>query len=284
MATSGRHPSSIGHDPRAHVRAFEHAPRPLVGYAHDYAAGHRTGRHDHPRAQLLHALSGVMRVATDDALFSIPPGMGLWMPADVSHAVDMREPVRMRALFLRADAARAGPAHVAAIAVSPLLRQLILAACAEPLDWDRRGRGPHICALALREIAAARQERLSVPAPRDPRLARAVAPLLANPGDPQDLEALADRAGASVRTLMRLFRAETGLSFRAWRQWLRMTEGRARLAAGQPPAHVAAALGYASGPAFGAAFRVAFGTTPGRAARPSQPDATSAAASRLNPV
>ncbi|HEY4041833.1 MAG TPA: helix-turn-helix transcriptional regulator, partial [Rhodopila sp.] len=69
-------------------------------------------------------------------------------------------------------------------------------------------------------------------------------------------------AGASVRTLARLFRAETGMSFQQWRRQLRMTEALARLAQGVPAARVAAGVGYASVPAFGAAFRETFGATP----------------------
>jgi hypothetical protein len=51
--------------------------------------------------------------------------------------------VAMRALFVRRDAAEAagGPPAAAVLAVSPLLRELILAACSEPLEWDPAGRG-----------------------------------------------------------------------------------------------------------------------------------------------
>jgi hypothetical protein len=67
---------------RARLVPFEQAPRPLVGYASDYDdADNDTGWHSHPRAQLLHATSGIMRVATHSALFIVPPGTGLWVPA-----------------------------------------------------------------------------------------------------------------------------------------------------------------------------------------------------------
>jgi AraC-like DNA-binding protein len=90
--------------------------------------------------------------------------------------------------------------------------------------------------------------------------------LIADPADPRDLDGYAATAGASVRTLARLFRAETGMSFQQWRRQLRMTEALARIARGIPPARVAAAVGYASIPAFGAAFRETFGITPATAA------------------
>jgi AraC-like DNA-binding protein len=247
------------------LRPFEEAPRPLVGYAYDYWAPHDTGLHEHPRAQLLHATSGVMRVATQSALFIVPPGTGLWMPARTSHVTRMPTGLTMRALFLREDAARAGPDTVTVVAISPLLRELILAACEQSVMWDEAGPVRHVVALALHEISYAATRPISVPACRDARLRRVTDTLLANPADARGLEAFAEIAGASTRTLARLFRRETGMSFQAWRRQLRLTEALASLAQGTTPARAAAAVGYGSGPAFGAAFRATFGTTPGRA-------------------
>jgi len=252
---------------RTRLRPFEQAPRPLVGYAIDYHEGNDTGWHLHPRAQLLHALDGVLRVQTEDARFIVPPGAGLWVPARTLHVTRMPAGLRMRALFLRADAARAGPDRPTVVAVSPLLRELILAACEEPIAWDERGRAKHIAVLALHEIRRATAQPMQVPSCRDPRLLRVTEALGANPADPRGLGDFAAAVGASERTLARLFRRETGMSFVQWRRQLRLTEGLARLAQGETPPRAAAAVGYASGPAFGAAYRAAFGTTPGRTRR-----------------
>jgi len=259
MAMLGQALSPTG---QARLRPFERAPRPLVGYSTDYPDGHGTGRHSHPRAQLLFAIAGVMRIATDRALFVIPAGTGLWVPADVQHEVRMDGAVAMRSLFLRADAAAAGPVDATVIAVSPLLRELILTVCNEPVVWDARGPIRLVASLALHEIGRAAARPLSLPACHDPRLRRVADALVANPADPRDLDAHAEAAGASVRTLTRLFRSETGMSFQQWRRQLRMIEALALLGRGEPPARVAAAVGFASVPAFGAAFRETFGTTP----------------------
>ncbi len=258
-----RHPHDI-----ARLLPFEQAPRPMVGYAHDYPADHHTGWHTHPRAQLLHATHGILRVATHSALFIIPPGTGLWVPAHTEHVTRMPTGLAMRGLFLREDAARAGPDAVTVVAISPLLRELILAACEQPVMWDEDGPVRHVVALALHEIGRAATRPISVPACRDPRLRRVTETLLAEPADPRGLEAFAEMAGASSRTLARLFRRDTGMSFQAWRRQLRLTEGLAALAQGEAPARVAAAVGYSSGPAFGAAFRAVFGKTPGRSRQP----------------
>jgi AraC-like DNA-binding protein len=248
----------------ARLQPFEQAPRPLVGYAHDYPADHHTGWHQHPRAQLLHATAGVLRVATRSALFIVPPGTGLWVPANTEHTTRMPNGLAMRGLFLREDAARAGPDAVTVVAITPLLRELILAACEQPVMWDEEGPVRHVVALALHEISHAATRPISVPACRDPRLQRVADALLADPADPRGLEAFAEMAGASARTLARLFRRDTGMSFQAWRRQLRLTEGLAALAQGEAPARVAASVGYSSSPAFGAAFRSTFGTTPSR--------------------
>ncbi len=260
---SGQVLSQSGH---TRLRPFERAPRPMAGYAFDYKSGHWTGLHRHPRAQLLFATAGVMRVTTETALFTVPPGTGLWVPADTMHAVRMDGDVCMRALFLRADAAASGPAESTVIAVSPLLRELILTVCGEPVVWDARGPIRLVAALVLHEIRRAGTRPLSLPACRDPRLVRVAEVLIANPADGRDLAAHAQAAGASVRTLTRLFRMETGMTFEQWRRQLRMTEALARIAQGESLARAGAAVGYSSAPAFGAAFRKTFGSTPSRMA------------------
>ena len=267
---SGRSLSDTGQEPvRSPSIPQDRVDRPLAAFAQDYPDSHDTGWHAHARAQLLYATSGVMRIATAAAGFVVPTGRALWVPAGLPHAVSMKGGVAMRALFVRRDAATAasggGPAATTVLAVTPLLRELILAACAEPLEWDEAGRGGHLAALILDEIARAQPLPLGVPAPRDPRLLRLAAALQAEPARPLSLEGWAAECGASPRTLTRLFRRETGMGFGRWRQMLRLSEAAALLAQGVPAARAAALVGYASVPAFGSAFRAAFGQTPGAA-------------------
>ena len=245
--------------------------RPLAGFRRDYPDGGRTPRHAHRRVQLLYASRGVMRVVTDAAGFVVPAGRALWLPAGLPHAVATQGVVAMRSLFLREDAACSGPPGVAVLAVSPLLRELILAACEEPPEWDPEGRAGHLAALILDEIRRAPTLPLGVPQPRDPRLLRLAEALREQPDSALTLEGWAAEVGASARTLSRLFRAETGMSFGAWRQHWRLAEAAALLAQGVPPARVAALVGYASAPAFGAAYRTAFGVTPGQARQEAGP-------------
>lgn len=60
------------------------------------------------------------------------------------------------------------------------------------------------------------------------------------------LDAWADQAGVSRRTLTRGFRRETGLSFGQWRARARIVRALALAADGRAARHVAASVGYRS--------------------------------------
>lgn len=254
--------SPIGHP---EIPTFETAERPIVGFSCDYPSGMSSGFHRHGKAQLLYAISGVMRVETVDASFAIPPTTALFLPTDTHHSVTMDGPVAMRELFLREDAAAPVGTEPKVIAVSGLLREVIIATCLEPVEWEPHGRVHHLAALALDEIARSTALPLRLPLPRDTRLRRMVTALRQHPDDQRTLEEWSELANASSRTLARKFRAETGLSFRQWRQQTRLTEALSALTMGTSPSKAAVIAGFRSVPAFGAAFRALFGLTPGQA-------------------
>src|SRR5581483_11304512 len=100
--------------------------------------------------------------------------------------------------------------------------------------------------------------------PADERARKAVDWMRQHPENADSLERLAKRAATSVRTLERLFQAETGITIGKWRQQLRLLHALRLLAAGQAVTSIALAIGYDSPSAFIAAFRKQFGTTPAR--------------------
>jgi AraC-like DNA-binding protein len=88
--------------------------------------------------------------------------------------------------------------------------------------------------------------------------------VLDDPTGLHDIDTLAREVGTSARTLSRLFSAETQLSFKSWCQRARIAAAIQRLStdAGVSVKQLATQLGYASVPAFSAAFRQVTGRTP----------------------
>jgi AraC-like DNA-binding protein len=179
----------------------------------------------------------------------------------------MRGELAMRTIYIDPDACRGLPQSPTLVEIGGLMRELILAALEEPLAYDESGRGGMIAKLILAELSRMQERQISVPMPRDPRAARVARALLEHPDANGDLDEWAERAGASRRTLARLFRSETGFSFNEWRSRLRAVDGLARLSSGEPVGSVASAVGYASPSAFSAMVRRNFGEPPRRMVR-----------------
>ena len=243
------------------------APRPIAAMAKTFPDGDRIPLHLHKRGQLIHAISGTMKVETADAAWIVPPALALWMPPAFPHGMVMRGELAMRTIYIDPDACHDLPQSPTLVEIGGLMRELILAALEEPLAYDESGRGGMIAALILAELKRMQERKLDLPMPRDPRAARVARALLEHPDADGGLDEWAARAGASRRTLARLFRSETGFSFNEWRSRLRAMDGLARLSSGEPVGSVAAAVGYASPSAFSAMVRRSFGESPRRMVR-----------------
>jgi AraC-like DNA-binding protein len=232
-----------------------------------YAATHPRDLGIPPRSypawdQLAYASRGVMSVSTSQGTWVVPPHRAVWIPAGVVHSVQMSGRVAVRTLFIRPRMSRGRmPRACRALNVPALLRELVLQASRRStlrrdVRSDRR-----LAQVIVDQLEAIPAEPLQLPMPSDPR-ARAAAELLRTAG--LDRGSLPRAAGASLRTLERLFQKETQMTLGRWRQRLRLVESLQRLAEGQSVTRVALDVGYQSPSAFISAFRRLLGTTPGR--------------------
>jgi AraC-like DNA-binding protein len=243
---------------------YQDVPRPIAVMVKDYAPGTVVPWHTHKRAQLAFAKSGVMVMATREGDWVVPPHRALWLPAGTEHSLRASTALAMRTLYIDMAAAPAMPDAVRVIDVSPLLRELILAAAALPVLWDESARTQRVMALILDEIRVLPDLPLGLPRPGDPRLARLCDAILAAPGEDWTLAGAAGRVGASGRTLARLAQRELGMSFAAWLRRARLLAALERLARGDSVTAVTLDSGYDSPSAFAQMFRRHIGAPPSR--------------------
>jgi AraC-like DNA-binding protein/quercetin dioxygenase-like cupin family protein len=243
-------------------RDYQLLPRPVAAMSKQYAAGAHTPMHSHVRAQLLYATEGVMRVSTAHGVWILPPRRALLVPVGVEHELHTLNDLSMRTLYIEAQAAAVFGPDCKVLEVSTLLRELILALLTEPLEYELGGRGDWLANLILSELAAAATVPISIPWPRDRRLLAVCTAIMAAPGSRRSIEEWACDAGASARTLIRLFPRETGMHYRQWLQQVHLADAFCRLNRGESVGAIASALGYASPSAFSAMFRRILGRTP----------------------
>lgn len=257
------HPDNLAH-PDLGLPEKEDYPAAVVAYAGRIEKGTSYDAHSHRRAQLFHIVSGSVRVETERGTFVVPPERAVWIPPNVVHAVTYLQDCSQRFLFFKPQAVRHLPDEPAVIRLTPLLRELILAFMGYARDEQAAGAAARIADVVLDQLATVPAAPLHLPMPRSARLRRAVSGLADDPARAEGLAEVADRAALSTRSFERHFRAETGLSFRAWCRQARLMKAVEMLSLGAPVGEIADRLGYEGPSAFVAGFRQAFGVTPGR--------------------
>jgi AraC-like DNA-binding protein/mannose-6-phosphate isomerase-like protein (cupin superfamily) len=231
--------------------------------AYEYPRGFRVHEHSHGSDQLIYAISGVMEVSADQSVWLIPPHFAIWIPARTTHTIKMPGAVSMRTLYMRCGLAAGLPPTCTVFHVTPLLRELIVETVRLK---ELRIRDRLHCALRdllVSQLETASPMPTSVTRPKDPR-ARAIADtVIGNPAERQSLAAMCASAGASVRTIQRVFRREVGSDFESWRRQVRLVKAVELLVSGRSVKEASFALGYRQPTAFVEMFRGVLGATPG---------------------
>jgi AraC-like DNA-binding protein/quercetin dioxygenase-like cupin family protein len=234
----------------------------IATHTHDYPAGHVIPLHFHDRDQLVFASRGVMTVRTKAGLWVVPTHRAVWIPEAVPHSIVMSGAVAMRTLYLKPRLAKMSSQDCCVVNVSPLLKELILHACATPELKKSIRRQRHLIDLIVDQLETIQMVPLQLPHLVDPRALHVAETLLANPSNSQTLSQLCRAGGASPRTVERLFQKEVGMTFGKWRQQLRLMQALRLLAEGAKVTHAALEAGYSTPSSFISVFRRTLGTTP----------------------
>lgn len=241
-------------------------PRPVVtyGFASETFGDFELDPHHHAKSQLLLVQRGALSCEVEGGMWIVPPRSAIWIPGGAVHAMKVTGALEGYGAFVAPDVAVPLPTTCTAVSVTPLLRELLIRSAHLPLLYEEGGANLRLVMVLLDELAVAKAEDLHLPMPADARLRRIIDHMMETPADRGTLDAWADRAGMGTRTLERLIRRQTGMSFGRWRQQFSVILAVRWLAGGASIQQVAADLGYESVPSFVTMFRKALGTSPGR--------------------
>lgn len=221
-------------------------------------------KHHHRKAQLFYSVRGILNCEIEDGVWIVPPQCAVWISGGLAHSAHGSGETECYCLFVEPNAAPNLPKTCCTIAVSPLLRELLLTVVGFPELYPRGGREDRLVATLLDELAAAPVEDLHLPMPRDPRLRQLAEMLLADPGDKTTKGDWATHIGMSERSMSRLLLQEIGMSFGRWRRQLHVILALQRLTKGESVQTVALELGYENASGFVTMFRKAVGKPPAR--------------------
>jgi len=221
--------------------------------------------HAHDEAQLTFAASGMVQIHTDEGRWLVPPQLAVWVPAGVMHRVEPLTDTELWMVHVQPPALRtwAPPALVSrgtfAFRITPLLRPLLETSFAADIGAEKT---ELVVRLMLHELTETMDAPTFLPWPSSAMGKRVAALAFDDHQNRLSFSMLASRAATSVRSASRMFPAETGLTFKAWRQRARIVFAIDRLGRGQTIAKVSSEAGFASMAAFAFSFRQVTAMTP----------------------
>lgn len=236
--------------------------QPVLTHSRSMVAESAIEPHMHPRGQLLWAAKGILRVTSEKAVWVVPSTHAVWIPGGHYHQVSNETATQTRNLYVDPTfSVRENSDKVIMLKMSSLMREIILK-LTQSTETLTRSRIHNLGLVALDELDSLEALELYIPSGRDPRLQRLISMIVNQPEQSPLLEQLATQVGASVRTIERLFKTETGLTFRQWRSRFRLMNSLEKIAQGHNTTLVAHELGYSSVSSFIASFKKLFGCTP----------------------
>jgi AraC-like DNA-binding protein len=224
-----------------------------------------TGWHSHEVHQIEYAMHGVVEVETDSAHYLLPPQQAAWIPVGLEHQAVMNPDVKTVAVMFDPDLITDHAGRARIIAVSPLIREMMIYALRWPID---RARGDDMSDGFFRTLAGLVAEALdheaplSLPTSDHPIVAAALA-YTKEHLDSVTADEVSRAVSVSERTLRRLFHESLGLSWRTYLLHARMMRAMALLAApGQSVQATSSVVGFQNLSSFTRCFAQFCGETP----------------------
>lgn len=217
--------------------------------------------HAHRKGQLILSLRGAVSCEVQDALLLVPPGHAVWVPGEIPHSCRVTQNADTCFLFIEPSAA-AMPVNCCTLAITPLVRELVLFLAEQDPAYSPDSKTARLAAVLLEHIPDTPVEALHLPVSGHPKIRQMADVLFKNPGDRRTLKQWALGLAISERSLARLVKNATGMSFGRWRQQLHLMIALNHLAEGKSVQSVAGTLGYDSVSAFITMFRKALGKSP----------------------
>ncbi|CAJ1582748.1 helix-turn-helix transcriptional regulator [[Mycobacterium] wendilense] len=228
-----------------------------------------TGWHSHDVHQIEYAMGGVVEVETRAGHYLLPPQQAAWLPVGLEHSATMNPDVKTIAVMFDPQLLPHAGNRARILAVSPLIREMMIYALRWPIDRRVGSREEeaiadgffrtlaHLVADALDHEAP-----LNLPTSDHPIVAAAMA-YTKEHLQSVSAEDVSRAVAVSERTLRRLFGDTLGISWRTYLLHARMLRAMALLALPETSVQdVSSAVGFDNLSSFTRAFAQFSGETP----------------------
>jgi len=218
--------------------------------------------HFHDVHQLVHAFEKAIVVESAHGRHLVPPQLAAWIPAGAIHRISF-DRVRSGSVFFPAEMIASPDGEVRTVMVTPLMREMLHESMRWRLKDDPCPLGErYFTAMAgLCEEWIQSDAALFLPSAKDRRVQKALE--LTRTDMRAQLGDACAYGGISERTLRRRLKAETGFTWEAYRQRVRLLRAIALLGEdGMAVSAISAECGFENPSAFAKAFRAMLDASP----------------------
>ena len=224
-----------------------------------------TGWHFHDMHEIEYACRGLVEVKTEAGHYLLPPHQAAWIPAGLHHQTTLNPDGQTLAVLFEPRLVPTAGDRVRIIAVSALLREMMLYSVRWPISRTESGAEAdsffHTLGYVVAE--ALEDERpLNLPSSGDPIVTAATDYTRAHL-DRVTISDVTRAVGVSERTLRRIFSSHLGMSWRSYLLRARVLRSMAMLAqSDRSVLEVSIAVGFDDPGAFARSFAAHCGETP----------------------
>ncbi|PCJ18470.1 MAG: hypothetical protein COA96_16675 [SAR86 cluster bacterium] len=237
------------------------APKPVYVRVFEYPNGYVGNFHRHRLAQLVYSVRGIASVISDGKELVVSPFQAVAIPAWSLHRVSATGNALLHGVFIDPHVYPAAIGELSQVTITPLLHELIKEAGKHYYDYDNDSIIHHMLNLVVELVdkEETTQPVQALPIIKNSRIRRAIKKC-----EFQNLSSneISKHAAYSNRQFSRLFKQETGMTFRQWRAIYLVQHGMRHLGKGMSVTEAAEKLGFCSSSAFITVFKRHVGFTP----------------------
>lgn len=218
----------------------------------------------HSFVQFIYIEQGVLSVINEQGRYLVPPKQGIVIPANIEHELFAKTEVNLSIVYFAEAEVEDFIKQTQVVSISNFLSTLLIESKKIEPNYQWQSSDGRLLRLIRDKISQAHPLDTFLPYPKDERLTNITEKLLKHPSLKSDLISWGKFVSVSSRTLTRVFKKETGITYSEWRQRLNIQIAIKHLALGENITNIAKLLGYESSSAFIYMFKKQMGISPNR--------------------
>ncbi|MDO6837137.1 helix-turn-helix transcriptional regulator [Pseudoalteromonas carrageenovora] len=244
-----------------YLQNYEHMVQPIIAKVDTGQGSKEYPLHTHPKGQLILALDGYVTCEAANKMWMVPTHSAIWVPANTCHSNRASDNANLCFVFIDANL-KGMPTHTCTLAITSLVKSLMLKLASENQAYSEGDKTARLAQVLFDLLIEMPAQPLDFALSKHVVIQTMSRELIEHPNNRKTLAQWAVQFALTERTLARLIKKQTGMTFGKWRTQLHIITALQALSDGQSVQQVSELLGYESVSAFITMFKKVMGKSP----------------------